>query len=223
MSDQTISISTFGCLLAGISIFGCNQKADRAAEGNNPRVAGPSAVLVATAAPVSFNEQIRPILSDKCFACHGFDEETREEDLRLDTRKGAIEDLGGYAALVPGSREKSEMWVRMVDSDDPMPPEKSHKTLSEEEIELVGRWIDEGAAYEEHWAYTAVERPEIPTVSDPSWSANPLDRFVLAKLENENLKPSPRADKRTLMRRVTFDLTDRCGKVFPKCRMHAPA
>lgn len=157
--------------------------------------------------PISFNQQIRPILSDNCFACHGFDEETREADLRLDTFDGATHDSAGYAAVVPGDREESELWIRITDKSDPMPPKKSHKALTADEIELLGRWIDQGAVYDEHWAYSPPERPALPVVSDPSWAEHPIDRFILAKLETHKLRPSPRADKRTLMRRVTFDLT----------------
>ena len=156
---------------------------------------------------ISFNEHIRPILSDKCYFCHGFDKNTREADLRLDTFEGATEDFGGYAAVVPGSRKKSELWLRINDKTDPMPPKKSHKELSKQEIELIGKWIDSGAAYEDHWAYTPIERPKVPSVKDRAWSSNPLDQFVLSKLEKHKIKPSPQADKRTLMRRVTFDLT----------------
>lgn len=161
---------------------------------------------------ISFNEHIRPILSDKCYACHGFDKNTREADLRLDTFAGATRDFGGYAAVVPGDKEKSELWLRINDKTDPMPPRKYHgqpfhKPLNKDEIELLGKWIDAGAHYEEHWSYTPIRRPEPPQVEDRAWPKNPIDRFVLAKLERFDVEPSPRADKRTLMRRVAFDLT----------------
>jgi hypothetical protein len=157
--------------------------------------------------PVSFNKDIRPILSENCIFCHGPDPEHRGEDLRLDLFEAATEVRDGIAAIVPGDREKSEVWRRMLDSDDPMPPVKSHKSLTPEQIELVGRWIDEGATYEQHWAYVKPERPELPEVSLPEWKENPIDRFILAKLDQEGFKPSPEADRRTLLRRVTFDLT----------------
>lgn len=166
-----------------------------------------SAVPVAAELPVSFNNDIRPILSENCFECHGPDPETREEGLRVDLRDPAIEDLGGYAAIVPGNRQASEIWKRINDAEDPMPPVKSHKSLDLEEIELIGRWIDEGAVYEKHWAYVPPTRPQPPEVSDLDWPGNPIDRFILARLDGRDLKPSPRADRRTLMRRVTFDLT----------------
>jgi len=157
--------------------------------------------------PVSYNNDIRPILSGNCIFCHGPDSEHRDADLRLDLFEAATEDRGGYAAIVPGSREKSEVWRRINDTEDPMPPVKSHKFLTPEEIELIGRWIDEGAVYETHWAYVKPERPELPQVSDPDWPANPIDHFILARLDEPGIQPSPRADARTLMRRVTFDLT----------------
>ena len=161
---------------------------------------------------VSFNKDIRPILSDNCFACHGLDKKKREADLRLDTFAGATQDFGGYAAVVPGNRKESEIWLRINDKTDPMPPKKHHgqtfhKRLTQDEIELIGQWIDSGAAYKNHWAYEPLSRPELPEVSNPAWSKNPLDRFVLAKLDRYDIKPAPRADKRTLLRRVTYDLT----------------
>lgn len=157
--------------------------------------------------PVSFNQDIRPILSENCFFCHGPDPKHREADLRIDLAAAATADLGGYAAIVPGDREKSEIWFRINDQIDPMPPTKSHKSLSPEQIELIGRWIDEGANYETHWAYVPPQRPELPAVKDADWSDHPIDRFILARLEQRGFDPAPAADKRTLMRRVTFDLT----------------
>ena len=157
--------------------------------------------------PLSFNKDIRPILSENCFFCHGPDPAHRGEDLRLDLFEAATEVREGVAAIVPGDREKSEVWRRMLDTDDPMPPVKSHKSLTPEQIELVGRWIDEGATYEPHWAYVKPKRPDYPGVSQPDWKENPIDRFILAKLEKHGLQPSPPADRRTLLRRVTFDLT----------------
>lgn len=164
-------------------------------------------MAVSTQIPVSFNNDIRPILSENCFHCHGPDPKTREEGLRLDVRDAAIEDRDGFPAIVPGDREKSEFWKRIIDTDDPMPPVKSHKFLTAEQIDLLGRWIDEGAVYEEHWAYVKPKRPPLPEVSDPERAASTIDRFILARLDKHGIKPSPRADARTLMRRVTFDLT----------------
>lgn len=157
--------------------------------------------------PLSFNKDIRPILSENCFFCHGPDPAHRGEDLRLDLFEAATEVRDGVAAIVPGDRGKSEVWRRMLDSDDPMPPVKSHKSLTPEQMELVGRWIDEGATYEPHWAYVKPGRPDVPEASQTEWKENPIDRFILAKLEKHKLQPSPPADRRTLLRRVTFDLT----------------
>jgi mono/diheme cytochrome c family protein len=156
---------------------------------------------------VSFNRDVRPILSENCFACHGPDPKTREAGLRLDVREAAVADIDGYRAIVPGDHEASEIWLRMTDELDPMPPVKSHKQLTPEEIDLLARWIDQGAAYERHWAYVPPTRPAPPKVKHNKWVGNAIDRFVLARLEEEGIKPSPRATERELMRRVTFDLT----------------
>lgn len=158
--------------------------------------------------PVSFNHDIRPILSENCFFCHGPDPKHREADVRIDIFEAATEDLGGYAAIVPGDRETSELWIRVKDKATPMPPKKSHKKLKPEEIELIGRWIDEGAKYETHWAYEKPTRPQPPAqLSDQSWPKGAVDRFILAKLDAQSIAPSPQATKRQLLRRVTFDLT----------------
>lgn len=199
---------TFAALLFALHSVSCESRKQAGGPAADPSTLQPAEHLpVAARQAISFNADIRPILSDQCFACHGFDENTREEGLRLDTFEGATRDLGGYAAIVPGNKEKSEAWVRITDRDDPMPPRKYHgqawhKSLSPGQIELIGRWIDEGAEYEEHWAYTPVERPETPPGAD-----NPLDGFIRGKLARHGLEPSPQADKRTLLRRVTFDLT----------------
>ncbi|MFM7181384.1 MAG: PSD1 and planctomycete cytochrome C domain-containing protein [Verrucomicrobiales bacterium] len=190
-------------LLALVPIFfgGCGVKKDSGSMGE---------VVTAPPAPpppVSFNKDIRPILSENCFFCHGPDPRHRGEDLRLDLFEAATEKRDGIAAIVPGDREKSEAWRRMLDSDDPMPPVKSHKALKPEQIELLGRWIDEGATYEPHWAYVKPEEEPMPGVSNPEWKENPIDSFILAKLDKLGFKPSPPADRRTLLRRVTFDLT----------------
>lgn len=156
---------------------------------------------------IDFNRDIRPILSDKCFFCHGPDEHERKADLRLDTRDGALEDLGGYASMVPGKPEESEFVFRITDPDDPMPPEDSHKKLSQSEIALLTRWIAEGAPYSEPWAYVDPQKRPAPVVKATDWPRNDLDFFLLAALEGEGLTPSPDADRVTLLRRLTFDLT----------------
>ncbi len=157
---------------------------------------------------VSFNRDVRPILAGKCFACHGPDEEGREADLRLDTLQGATADLGGHQAIVPADVTKSELIAR-IESADPdlrMPPANANKTLTPAEIKTLRAWIAEGATYEEHWAFTPPKRPAMPVVNDKNWPSNPIDYFVLTKLEREGLTPAPAADKYALVRRVYFDL-----------------
>lgn len=163
--------------------------------------------LFAAESPLEFNRDIRPILSDKCFFCHGPDEHERKADLRLDTAGGAFGDLGGYAAIVAGKPGESELVARIVDEEDPMPPEDSHKKLSSDEIALLTRWVEDGAEYSEPWAYVPPEKPPLPEVEDESWPVNDIDPFVLARLEEEGLAPSPDADRITLIRRLHFDLT----------------
>jgi hypothetical protein len=154
---------------------------------------------------ISFNRDIRPILSENCFYCHGQDASKRKGELRLDDRAAALE----KRALVPGDPGASEL-VRRLLSDDPdevMPPPDSHRRVSPAQRELLQRWIAEGAAYETHWTFVAPQRPEIPAVQRQDWAVNPIDRFVLAKLEASGLAPSPEAERATLIRRVHADLT----------------
>ncbi len=153
--------------------------------------------------PVDFNRDVRPILSDKCFACHGPDEKQRKADLRLDTQDGAAE------VITPGKPAESEMVRRITAADESerMPPKKSGKALTPAEVALLRRWVAEGAAYKVHWAYVPPTRHPIPEVKDATWPLNWVDRFVLARLEKEGLRPSPEADKVTLVRRLYFDLT----------------
>jgi len=153
--------------------------------------------------PVDFNRDIRPILSDRCFACHGPDANTRKAELRLD-----IEAEAKKFAISPGDLADSEFWTRIT-SDDPeerMPPEELHKPLTPDQIELFGRWIKEGAAWAEHWAWIAPKRVNPPAVSNKAWSQSPIDRLVFAKLVKAGLQPSPEADRETLLRRISLDL-----------------
>jgi hypothetical protein len=197
-----------GLAICGVAVVSCQrEEAWIEMEAGAGEASSTPIPRKAEAKPVSFNHDIRPILSENCFFCHGFDPETREDDLRLDEREAALADRGGYAVIVPGDREASELWKRINDTGDPMPPHDSHKELDPEEIELLGRWINEGAEYQTHWAYVAPSRPEMPAVSDPEWPANPIDSFILAKLDDHGVEPSPAADRRTLMRRVALDLT----------------
>ncbi|MGH9631720.1 MAG: DUF1553 domain-containing protein [Bryobacteraceae bacterium] len=162
-------------------------------------------------APVKFNRDIRPIFSDKCFACHGPDAATRQAGLRFDTEAGARAELPSKRqALVPGDLKASELY-RRVSSDNKavrMPPAYAgHERLTDTEIELIRRWIEEGAKWEKHWSFIAPERPALPEVTARDWTRNPIDYFVLDRLEREGLSPSPEADRPTLIRRVTLDLT----------------
>ncbi|MEQ8211267.1 MAG: PSD1 and planctomycete cytochrome C domain-containing protein [Lacipirellulaceae bacterium] len=158
-----------------------------------------------TASPVSFSRDVRQLLSDRCYLCHGPDENSRQADLRLDNFAAATE-----WAIVPGDPEASEVLTRIT-SDDPdlrMPPPESNKPpLTAEQVQLLKRWIAEGAEYERHWAFDSPERPETPQVNRPDWNKHPIDRFVLAKLQERGWEPSPQADRRTLLRRASFDLT----------------
>ena len=163
----------------------------------------------AAADTLRFNRDIRPILSGKCFSCHGPDANHREADLRFDNREGALADLGGYAAVVPGSPEKSELLARIHtdDADDLMPPPKTGKPLTDAEKQLLRDWIAQGAEYEQHWAYLPAKRPALPKVGNRAWPSGAIDHFILARLENENSAPSAQADHATLVRRLHFDLT----------------
>ena len=159
---------------------------------------------------LDFNQDIRPILSDKCFRCHGFDEKKREAGLRLDSAEGATVKLeSGATAVVPGKSNDSELIKRILsaDKDLKMPPEASGKTLSAAEIATLRRWIDEGAEYKGHWAFIPPVRPELPKVNNVAAVKNPIDAFIIARLEKAQLGPSPVADKATLIRRATMDVT----------------
>ena len=149
---------------------------------------------------------MRPILSDNCFACHGPDENQRKAKLRFDTKDGAFAKPG---VITPGDASKSKLYQRVSskDQDMVMPPPASEHKLTEKQIETIRRWIDEGARWDEHWAFIPPKRPEIPKVANAAWVRNPIDSFVLARLEKEGLKPQPEADKTTLLRRVYLDLT----------------
>jgi len=159
---------------------------------------------------IDFNRQIRPLLSNRCFACHGPDEEKREADLRLDTREGALMDLGGYAAITPGKADESELFHRITlaaDHDDLMPPEGKGSRFTESEAALIKRWIEQEAHYANHWSYEKPVRPEVPQGKRSDWPKNAIDHFVLARLESEGLEPGPEADRYALARRASLDLT----------------
>ncbi len=155
---------------------------------------------------IVFDRQIRPILSDNCFTCHGPDDKHRMAGLHFDTKDGAFSKQG---VIVPGDSANSKMYLRISNTNEAMrmPPVYSGHKLTPAQIELVKNWIDQGAKWETHWSFVAPQRPAEPAVSDAKWAKTPLDLFVLSKLDKEGLKPSPEADKATLLRRVTFDLT----------------
>lgn len=159
---------------------------------------------------VSYNRDVRPILSDRCFACHGFDAKNRESGLRLDQRDAALSGGdSGEPAIVPGAPAAS-LVIDRITSKDPdviMPPPSLHKPLSAADVSVLTRWIAQGAPYEPHWAFIQPKLPEIPAVENEGWPRNTIDRFVLAKLEAAGLSASPEADRRTLIRRVSLDLT----------------
>jgi len=158
---------------------------------------------------VDFNRDIRPILANNCLLCHGPDPKVRKADLRLDTREGAVAVHDGTAAVVPGKPEKSELLKRVqpADPDDLMPPAKSGKKLTQEQIGLLRRWIAQDAPYAKHWAFLKPEHPPAPAVKDAAWPRTDIDRFILARLEKEGLKPSPETDRYALARRLSLDLT----------------
>jgi mono/diheme cytochrome c family protein len=155
-------------------------------------------------AAVSFNRDIRPIMSDTCFVCHGPDKGTRMAGLRLDLREEALKaNKTGVAPIVPGDPDKSAIVQRVFATGAKlMPPKYSHKELSEAQKNTIRQWVAEGAKYEGHWAYEPVKRPAVP-----EGAAHPVDAFIRARLAKEGLKPSPEADRRTLIRRVSLDLT----------------
>ncbi len=183
-----------------------------------PTLAGmillPLAALTASAAdaPASptpdipqYNRDVRPILAENCFLCHGPDKGTRKAELRLDKRDDAL----AKEAFVPGDADASELVVRILsqDAEEVMPPPASAKKLTDAQKDILRRWVAAGAEYQPHWAFLAPKRPETPAVKDAAWARNPVDQFVLAKLEAQGLHPRPEADRRTLARRASLDLT----------------
>lgn len=162
-----------------------------------------------TGKQVSFVRDVRPILARHCFACHGPDDAQRKAKLRLDTKEGAFVARDGVQAVSPGSLEESEAYRRVTSSDpgERMPPGKDDKRLSPEQVDVLKRWIEQGAKWESHWSFEKPVQAALPEVRDAAWCRNPIDRFVLARLESEGLRPSPEADHATLIRRVSLDLT----------------
>ena len=173
------------------------------------------AMLICTATidaaeTVNFSRDVRPIFSSKCFQCHGPDEDNREGGFRLDEKESAFGEAdSGESPIVPGDVDASELIARII-SDDPdvrMPPADSKKDLTDEEIATIVRWVEQGADWQGHWAFIPPQQSELPDVSTPDWPRNSIDYYILARLDAAGLKPTPTADKRMLIRRVTFDLT----------------
>ncbi|MEZ0265715.1 MAG: DUF1549 domain-containing protein, partial [Phycisphaerae bacterium] len=171
---------------------------------------GLSPVLSRAVEKVDFNREVRPILSDACFTCHGPDDKTRKGNVRLDLAESAFK-IGdsGKAPVVPGKPDASELIKRLTtaDEDDRMPPASTHKVVKPEQVATLRKWIEQGAPYAGHWAFIPPVRPAVPGVKNAAWVRNPIDAFVLAKLEGMGLSPGGEADRRTLLRRVTLDLT----------------
>lgn len=195
------AIHTFGLFSLPAAATACLFLASRAIPSDAP--------IRTTAAP-TYGRDVRPILSDRCFACHGPDAGKREAKLRLDTFEGATAERRSGAAIVPGDPDASLALERVhtEDADERMPPVASGKrALSDDERDVLRRWIEAGAHYEPHWAFVVPTRPTPPTVRDATWCRNDVDRFVLARLEAEGIAPSAEADRATLARRVFLDLT----------------
>ncbi len=167
-----------------------------------------SPLVAAEPAAIDFRRDVRPILSNHCFQCHGPDEKQRQAELRLDLRAGLFPEEGESHLVRPGQPQASELFARVTSTDESarMPPAEAGKPLSAEQIETLRRWIAEGANWEEHWAYARPARAEPPAVDD-AWARNEIDRFVLARLRQENLQPAPEAERATLIRRLSLDLT----------------
>ncbi|MFZ9413215.1 MAG: DUF1549 domain-containing protein, partial [Opitutales bacterium] len=164
---------------------------------------------------VQFNRDIRPLLADNCFHCHGPDPGTRKAGLRLDTEAGFFAvrvDKSGKEeppTIIKGKPDQSTLYQRMLskDEDEIMPPPETHKTLKPDQIALVRRWIEQGAPWQPHWSLVAPQKSPLPQTSDDAWAKNPIDRFVRAKLDAAGLKPAAEADAATLIRRVSLDVT----------------
>jgi cytochrome c553 len=173
-------------------------------------IAMANVLTAGTPSKIEYNRDVRPILSENCFACHGADSAARKAKLRLDRFEDAIAPReGGNPAIVPGKPNESEVVSRIYNTneDDLMPPAKTHKVLTPAQKDLLKRWIAAGAKYEPHWSLIAPVRTAVPKVRDAKWVRNPIDNFVLALLEQVKLKPAPEADRRTLARRLSLDLT----------------
>ncbi len=171
---------------------------------------GGEAAGVEPSKQIAFDRDVRPILSDRCFVCHGPDAEHREADLRLDLPEGAFAALGASMSVIrPGDLEHSEVYQRITSTDDDMrmPPADSKLSLSDSEKEIIKQWIEQGAIWKQHWAFQPIQQPAVPPVANRTWPRNAMDNFVLAKLEELGLQPTGEASRERLLRRLSFDLT----------------
>lgn len=196
-SKRSRSVYFVLMLVLGIAGWSCEKRKDLARGGSDS---------------IDYNIHIRPILSDRCFKCHGPDANQRKANLRLDTREGALaalKDEPSAHAIVPGDPDHSEVFTRIATADTSivMPPANSNLKLSEDEIGLIRKWIAQGAAYKKHWAFIEPKLTTLPVEDDDTWSINEVDRFVLARLKDNNLAPNEPADKERLLKRVSLDLT----------------
>ncbi|HVJ81941.1 MAG TPA: c-type cytochrome domain-containing protein, partial [Planctomycetia bacterium] len=169
-----------------------------------------SFALPARAADVpDFGRDILPILSDKCFHCHGPDQSARKAELRLDVREGILASRGGTPAVVPGKPDASELVARIssVDPDVQMPPPSSNRHLSAADVDKLKRWVAGGAPWGKHWAFEPLRKPALPSPRDATWARRDFDRYILARLEREQQIPSAPASRETWLRRVTLDLS----------------
>src|SRR5690349_6295190 len=191
-------------LVAGWTLYSGAFAQQPATDGQNKATAKPASTRI------DFGRDIRPILSDKCFVCHGPDAVNNKSKLRFDTEAHAFADLGnGRHAIVRGDPQQSQL-VRRITAENAalrMPPAYSPLKLSKQDIDRLTQWIAQGAPWRQHWAFIPPVRPEAPEVKNRAWPKNPIDSFVLARLEKEGLEPSPEADRPTLIRRLSFDLT----------------
>lgn len=207
-------VKTMLCLVPAVIGFSGGAAESSAARMPFPRE---TPLSVGTSAPnsdddevIDFGRDVQPILSNHCYTCHGPDARTREAGLRLDDPTLASGEAdSGAIAIVPGEPDESELMFRIQtdDLDYQMPPQDGGTPLSPEQIEILRRWIEDGAEYQAHWAFISPTRPEIPVVGNASWPRNEIDRFVLARLESRNLEPAAEATRETLIRRVAFDVT----------------
>ena len=168
-----------------------------------------AASVQGSAEPVEFNRDVRPILSDACVSCHGPNQSTRQAALRLDVQEGAFEDRGRYGGpvIVPGNAAESLLFHRITEEDARARMPRGGDALSSDEVATIRRWIDQGARWESHWAFIPPERPVVPPVADGEWPRHAIDNFVLARLEQDGVTPSEEADRATLLRRVSLDMT----------------